>query len=142
TMDSPLAFSHFHSALTHFQRKLLVMQMAEPSQVIAMYINESFPAPGTYKCGKDMLVFAHSGGLHRKHELPCHNLWLDLTSSRIQVYRNAQVAQSFLWMAKGAPPVRPQAPVALTAPAAEMRPNVGLQERGADRRGRGGGGGR
>ncbi|GLC34648.1 hypothetical protein PLESTM_000221100 [Pleodorina starrii] len=135
TMDHPLAFDHFYTALTCFQRKLLLLQMAEPSQVIAVYLNECFPAPGTYNCEQDMLVFAFAGPFHRKQRLQSHNLWLDLTSNRIQIYRNAQTSQSFLWLHKGRTPVNPQAPVALTAPAAEMRPNVHLY-----RPGRGGGG--
>ncbi|GIL83982.1 hypothetical protein Vretifemale_12713 [Volvox reticuliferus] len=132
TMDNPLAFDHFHKALTAFQRKLLLMQMAEPSQVIAMYLNERFPMPGTYKCGQDMLVFAFAGSFRHKHPLPSHNLWLDLTSNRIQIYRNGNTSQSFLWLHKGPAPLRPQAPVALTAPDAEMRPKVGLLNRNAD----------
>ncbi|KXZ45061.1 hypothetical protein GPECTOR_59g670 [Gonium pectorale] len=148
--DDPLAFDHFHTALTAFRKKLLVLQMAEPSQVIVMYINEAFPAPGTYKCGADMLVFAFAGCFRRKHELQSHNLWLDLASNRIQIYRNGNTSQSFLWLHKGPPPVAPRAPIALLAPSTEPEPNVGLAPRGPGRgrgrsgggRGRGGGGGR
>ncbi|GIL59350.1 hypothetical protein Vafri_14238, partial [Volvox africanus] len=132
TTDNPLAFDHFHKALTAFQRKLLLMQMAEPSQVIAMYLNERFPMPGTYKCSQDMLVFAFAGSFRHKQPLPSHNLWLDLSSSRIQVYRNGNISQSFLWLHKGYAPIKPQAPVALTAPEAEMRPKVGLVIRHAN----------
>jgi hypothetical protein len=60
--------------------------------------------------------------------LPSQNLWLDLTSNRIQIYRNANTSQSFLWLHKGPPPVSPRAPVALTGPLGEMqlRPKVDL----------------
>ncbi|KAG2432736.1 hypothetical protein HYH02_012870 [Chlamydomonas schloesseri] len=142
TARHPLAFIQFRTALTAFRRKLLVMQMAEPQQVIALYLDEVLPGPGTYACGRGMLVFAFTESLRQKRELPTSDMyWIDLDSDRIQIYRNGNTAASFLWLRRQPNPARAMAPVALTA--AEPLPSVRVEHRAhaasGGRHGRGGG---
>ncbi|KAG2500164.1 hypothetical protein HYH03_001746 [Edaphochlamys debaryana] len=142
SMHHPLGFDALHTALTSFRRKLLVLQMADPPQVIAFYITEAFPTPGEHKCGHDMLVFAFAGGLHRKHELPAHNLYLAISANRIQIYRNANQSQSFLLIQRSSPPLRMLPPSVLAALTAEEHgPSVTTAAAPTAARTRGGRGG-